>query len=125
MSKETGTIIAIGDIQTFANDFQKREVVLKTEENPQYPQEIPVEVLKNRFDILNGINVGDKVEFDLNLRGSEYNGRRYVNVQGWRLTVLEKGAGATITPKATSNPFPDAPVEPQAEEPDVEDDLPF
>ena len=127
MSKETGTIIKIGDIQEFKNDFQKREVVLKIEEDSGYPQEIPIEVIKNKFGILNGINVGDKVEFDLNLRGSEYNGRRYVNIQGWKLTVLTKGAGAAIAPQepatTTSNPFPDAPTDSLTEE--VPDDLPF
>ena len=54
-----GELIKKFDIETFASGFQKRSIVVRTEES--YPQEILVEFTKDRIDLLDAHNVGDKV----------------------------------------------------------------
>ena len=54
-----GTVKRISDIQTFASGFQKREMVLLTEE--QYPQPINIEFLQDKADLLNTLKEGDSV----------------------------------------------------------------
>ena len=44
-----GIIKKLGDVQTFASGFQKREMVIVTEE--QYPQPISIEFLKEKGDL--------------------------------------------------------------------------
>ncbi len=89
-----GTIKKISDIQTFASGFQKREMVILTEE--QYPQPINVEFLQDKVDLLNTYKEGDKVKVSINIRGREWTSPqgevRYFNsITGWRLEKVEGG----------------------------------
>lgn len=65
-----GTIKTIGDIQTFASGFQKREFVLVTEET--YPQPISIELLSQKVDIIEPFKVGDKAIVGINIQGREW-----------------------------------------------------
>lgn len=83
-----GTLKKIGEIQTFASGFQKREIVLVTEE--QYPQPILIELLSNNMDIVNNFKLNDRVKIGINIRGREWvnqNGSTiYFNtITGWRI----------------------------------------
>lgn len=87
-----GTIKKISDIQTFASGFQKREMVILTEE--QYPQPINVEFLQDKADLLNAYKEGDKVKVSINIRGREWTSPqgdvKYFNsITGWRLEKVE------------------------------------
>ena len=46
-----GIVKKLGEVQTFPSGFQKREMVVVTEE--QYPQPISIEFLKEKGDLLN------------------------------------------------------------------------
>lgn len=84
-----GKIKLIKDVQEFDSGFKKVEFVLTT--NEQYPQDVKFEVLKEegveRFLQYN--KVGDYVNVSFNIRGNEYNGNYYVNLQSWRVEKLE------------------------------------
>lgn len=84
-----GIIKKIGDLQTFESGFKKKEVLIET--LGQYPQLIPIDFVKDNTDKLNGISEGDEVEVQYNIRGNEYNGRHYVNLQGWAIKKSENG----------------------------------
>lgn len=101
----TGKIKLINETQTFDSGFTKREFVVTT--NEQYPQDIKCEVVKDKCEVLNSYNVGDNVTVGINLRGNEYNGRYFVNIQAWRIEKTES-----------------TPVSAPANE-EVVDDLPF
>lgn len=120
-----GTVKKITEVQTFASGFQKREMVLLTEE--QYPQPINIEFLQEKGDLLNQVKEGDKVKVGINLRGREWTSPqgevKYFNsIIGWRLEGVSGGdfneptqaAPAAGKPSQGSNVF---------EEED--DDLPF
>ncbi|MBW8362564.1 DUF3127 domain-containing protein [Chryseobacterium sp.] len=83
-----GTIKKISDIQTFASGFQKREMVILTEE--QYPQPINIEFLQEKGDLLNTFKEGEKVKVQINIRGREWTSPqgevKYFNsITGWRI----------------------------------------
>lgn len=98
-----GTLKSIGETQTFASGFQKKEIVLQTEE--QYPQPIAIELLQEKTNLLDGCAVGDKVKIGINLRGREWvspqGETKYFNsIVGWRAEKLE---AATSQPESDSD----------------------
>jgi len=102
--KITGKVKVIYDTATFDSGFQKREFVVTTSET--YPQDIKIEMIKDKCSLLDLYKVGSDVEVSINLRGSMYNDKYYVNVQGWKIEAINQ-------PIAEAQPV------------EVEDDLPF
>ena len=102
MSKE-GTIIAIDDVIKFDSGFTKREFVIKTTDDGDYPQDIKFELVKDKTSLVDKYNLGDKVTVHFNVRGREYNEKYYVNLVAWRLEGSE-AAVAQQAPAATSEP---------------------
>lgn len=97
-----GTVKRIGDIETFPSGFQKRELVIVTEE--QYPQPIAIEFLKNKGDLLNGLNDGDSITVSINIGGREWTSPqgdvKYFNsITGWK---IEKQASEKSEPKSSN-----------------------
>jgi single-strand DNA-binding protein len=89
----TGTIKKISDLQTFASGFEKRELVILTEE--QYPQPISIEFAKDKVDLLDPVKVGESVKVHINIRGREWTSPqgevKYFNsITGWRIESLGK-----------------------------------
>ena len=121
-----GKVKLIGEVQTFgSNGFRKRELVVTTEE--QYPQDLLVEFIQDKCDILNSYKVGESVKVDINLRGREWESPqgeiKYFNsIQGWRIEKLSsQEADANIPPVPPAEAF-----EPADDVNDNEpDDLPF
>jgi hypothetical protein len=108
-----------------SNGFKKREVVITTEE--QYPQDLLIEFIQDKCDLLNSYQVGQSVKVDINLRGREWESPqgeiKYFNsVQGWRIEKLFSENDDSIIP-----PVPPAEAFEPADEINKEepDDLPF
>lgn len=121
-----GKIIKIDDVQTFNSGFTKREFVVKTDEN--YPQDIKFELVKDKTSLIEKFQLGDDVKVSFDVRGSEWNGKYFVNLNAWRIESM--GAGATAAPSAPAAQGGSAPVAPppgDAFDPGdaAEDDLPF
>lgn len=112
MSEFKGTIIKIGEKQTFDSGFCKVEFVVK-EDTDQYPQEIKFDIVKDKADsFLQCNNMGDKVSVSYNLRGNEYNDKHYVSLQAWK---VESETPQEIRQNETF----------VADDDDDDDDLPF
>lgn len=87
-----GTIKLIGLTEQISQSFQKRDVVITTDE--QYPQHILVQFAQKNCDLLNTFQVGQQVVIDINLRGREWQNQQgqtqYFNtIQGWRIAPLQ------------------------------------
>lgn len=83
-----GRIIVLNDTETIgAKDFKKRLVVLETTET--YPQTIPVEFTQEKTTVLNSYKVGDLVKIGINIRGSEWKGRYFANINGWKIDKID------------------------------------
>ena len=121
-----GTLKKLFDQQDFPSGFYKRDFVVTTME--QYPQDIKFSALKEKSEQLGQYSEGDVVNVKFDLRGREYNGQYYVDLNAWR---IERGdsAGAEVAtgqePAAVSAaPMPPVPPMPAAAPAD-DDDLPF
>lgn len=117
----SGIIKKIGETQTFASGFQKREFVLLTTE--QYPQPINLELLSDKVDIIDAFKEGDVAEVGINIRGREWvspqGETKYFNsIVAWKITRpagQQPTSSNTAQPTANEKPFIG----------DEEDDLPF
>lgn len=120
-----GKIKWLDETKTYGNNgFRKREVVITTEE--QYPQQILIEFIQDKCELLNNYQVGQNVKIGINLRGREWTNpegeTKYFNsIQGWRIDALENDSSTEIPPMPTPTSF--EPAEGEANE--VDDDLPF
>lgn len=84
MYEAKGSMKWIGDTQSFASGFTKREFVITTAHD-KYPQDIKFEVVKDKCPILDQFAVGTEVTVSFDIRGNEYNGKYYVNLACWKL----------------------------------------
>ena len=80
----TGKIKLINDEQTYGS-FKKREFILTTQE--KYPQDLKLELYQDSCGAIDKYKVGDEVEVQFNLKGNEYKGKYYVNLQAWKLSA--------------------------------------
>ncbi|KRO87408.1 MAG: DUF3127 domain-containing protein [Bacteroidetes bacterium] len=122
----SGKLKLVNDTKEFgSNGFRKREVVVTTEE--QYPQDILVEFIQDKCDLLNSYKAGDSVKIDINLRGREWESPqkeiKYFNsIQGWRIEKLVSDSGTDEIPPVPPSEAFQAADEINENEPD---DLPF
>ena len=79
-----GKLIHVGEVeQVGQNAVDKRTIAVETEE--QYPQQIGIDLMKEKTTLIESNAVGRKVTVHVNLRGREYNGKYYVNLNGWKV----------------------------------------
>lgn len=128
-----GRVKMVGDIQTFgSNGFQKREIVVTTEE--QYPQHIIIEFIQDKCSLLDNIQIGQLVKISINLRGREWispqGETKYFNtLQGWRIETVQiqpvsNQGGSTPPPMPPMPPSQSFETTNDVQEGD-DDDLPF
>lgn len=95
-----------GETQEFGSKgFTKRQSVITTDE--KYPQDIAIDFVQDATDLLDPFEVGQSVKVAINLRGNEYNGKYYVNLQGWKIEALEGGTQTQQTPPQNNDADPD------------------
>ena len=120
----SGKVKLINETKEYgSNGFRKREIVLTTQE--QYPQNILVEFIQDRTNLLDTFNVGDFVKIDINLRGREWTNDKgeikYFNsIQGWRIEKVEDDFESQLPPLPTKE---DLNISESSE--NEPDDLPF
>jgi len=116
-----GKIILIGETETFgAKGFKKRQVVIETDS--KYPQTIPVDFTQDKTGLLDLYKLDDFVNISINVRGTKWNDKFYVNLDGWQIKK-------TDSEKTSSAFMPDREKVLETEMPQMgdeeEDDLPF
>lgn len=121
-----GKIHLINDIQSFASGFSKREFVVEVMDG-KFPQHIKFECVKEKTSLTDNCRVGDQVKVYFDIRGNEYNGRYFVNLNAWKLEKAGAGSGGAI-PGGSGPIYDDAPPSHLSEPPGgygQEDDIPF
>ena len=93
----------------------------------QYPQDIKFSALKEKSEQLGRYGEGDVINVKFDLRGREYNGNFYVDLNAWRIEGSDQpvaaGPEGAQAPAVSAAPMP--PVPPMAPAPASDDDLPF
>jgi len=108
-----GTVKVIADTMTFDSGFQKREIVITTQDD-KFPQDVKLEFIKDSVTKLDEFKEGDFVKIAFSIRGNEYNGKYYVNLSAFAIAHTKPEDAPAPTPVVTD--FGEA---------DGEDDLPF
>lgn len=123
MYEATGKLKVKFDTQTFPSGFTKREFVLTTgDEN--YPQDIKFELIKDKCSWLDNFEENQDVTVNFDIRGNEYKGKYYVNLNCWKIVGSNAGAksgGGSPAPTQASNV---GQAEPSPDDL-VNDDIPF
>jgi hypothetical protein len=101
----TGKIKLVQDLKTFDSGFTKREMVV-TVEDGKYPQEINIEFVQDKITLLDNLQVGQQVTVTFDIRGREYNGRYFNNLQGWK--VVAAGGDNAVAGDERSSTRPSA-----------------
>lgn len=105
--------------------FRAREFVIETEDG-QYPQMIKFQCVQDRTAIVDNVEEGEQIKVHFDLRGREWQGKYFTNLNAWRVEKMD--AGGTPPPPANEggafgSDFPKASDESPAVQAD--DDLPF
>lgn len=107
------------DVEKKSGTFQTREFVLLVETG-QYPNYIKFQLVQDRVDIIDSLEEGSPIKVYFDLRGREWQGKYFTNLQAWRI----EAAGTESKDKAApAGEFPAS--TPYAEESSSYDDLPF
>lgn len=124
-----GTVKVINEVQSFASGFSKREFVVEVEDG-KFPQSIKFECLKEKTTMIDDYSIGDAVKVFFDIRGNEYNGKYYVNLNAWKLERAGGGGGGGSSSKKAppAASYDDGP--PLSEPPggygqESDDDIPF
>ena len=118
----SGNIKWIDSVKTYgSNGFRKREFVVTT--NEQYPQNIIIEFVQDKCELLDSFEVNDIVKVNINLRGREWvnpeGETKYFNsIQGWRIEKTQNQTDSNLPP------IPDD-IDIKADDSSESDDLPF
>ncbi len=67
-----GIIHTIYETKHVSDKFTKREFVVETSDNPKYPQFILFQITGDKVSQLDGLNAGDEVRVDFQVRGREW-----------------------------------------------------
>jgi hypothetical protein len=85
------TIETINQTETFGSGFQKREFIGVDNSNPDYPQPIKFEAVKDNCQKLDNFNQGQEVDVEFNIRGNRWTNKEgkeiiFNSLQVWKIT---------------------------------------
>ena len=71
------------DTEAKTESFQAREFVISTDGN--YPQFVKFQLTQDRCQIIDNYNEGEKIKVHFDLRGREWQGKYFTNLNAWRV----------------------------------------
>ena len=111
------------DTENKTDTFQAREFVIEVESG-NYPQFVKFQLTQDRCALVDNHNEGEVIKVHFDLRGREWNGKYFTNLNAWRIEkTATQQAPVNEAPKEELT-FPSASDEPSADF-DTNDDLPF
>jgi single-strand DNA-binding protein len=78
-----GKIKAIFPTEQKTDTFKTRDFVVETEGD--YPQMVKFQINQDKCNILDNFKEGQEVEVSFNLRGREWNGKYFTNLEAWKV----------------------------------------
>ena len=119
----------IFDTEQKSASFQAREFVIEVADG-QYPQMVKFQLVQDKCALVDDYSEGDNIEVEFDLRGREWNGKYFTNLQAWRITRAGEGTGESGGGSGGQSQAPRAPaaapVAPSSSaKADFDDDIPF
>jgi len=87
----TGEVFEVFPTKQVTDKFCKREFVVKTSDNADYPEFLPIEVIQDKCGHLDYIQKGDKVDVSVNIKGRPWTNpktkeeRYFLSLQAWKI----------------------------------------
>lgn len=80
------------------NGFKKRSLIIQTKE--EYPQDISVDFVQAKVDLLDSIKQDDTVSIMINIRGNKWTNPKgkikyFTSIQGWKINKTYVGEKTT------------------------------
>lgn len=119
--KAEGKIEKIFDSETKGASFQVRQFVIEVTEG-QYPQMVAFQLVQDKCTLIDDYAEGDSVEVEFDLRGREWNGKYFTNLQAWRIS--KAGESGDESRQTGSQSVGEKRPEPEVNS-DFDDDIPF
>lgn len=107
-----GNLHKIYEVESKSASFQTREFVLTTD--GQYPQYVKFQAVQDRTAIMDGYKEGDRVKVFFDLRGREWQGKYFTNLNAWKMERVTAAKGMDAEIEKGSN-FPPGNFEPFSE----------
>ncbi len=122
-----GTLHKKFETENKTGSFQAREFVIEIQSG-NYPQMVKFQLVQDKCALLDKFEEGDQLKVYFDLRGREWSGKYFTNLNAWRVEKMNAEETVnSVAPNpmpAQTAPFPAANDEPTTT-PGFEDDLPF
>jgi hypothetical protein len=83
-----GSIVSIGETQSFGK-FSKREFIIQTED--KFPEKLKMEFINENVEVLDRYCEGEMVTVAFITKGSEYQGKYFVNLRAIAICEIVEG----------------------------------
>lgn len=95
----SGKVHRVSETKVMSERFSKREFIVVLDPDSKYPQYVQLEASGDRCSLLDGINVGDEVKVDFNLRGREWKSpagevKYFTTISAWKLVATKRAVVA-------------------------------
>ncbi|MFT4729027.1 MAG: single-strand DNA-binding protein [Granulosicoccus sp.] len=124
--KAEGKVEKIFDSETKGASFQVRQFVIEVSDG-QYPQMVAFQLVQDKCTLIDDYSEGDMIEVEFDLRGREWNGKYFTNLQAWRIGRVGEGGSQGGSNESPSQPPAQKTAAPAAAavSNDFDDDIPF
>ncbi|MEY3369039.1 MAG: hypothetical protein RI973_2194 [Bacteroidota bacterium] len=115
-----GKLIKKYDVEQRTSTFQSREFVIEVPDG-SYSQYVKFQLVQERCSMIDNYEEGSMIKVSFDLRGREWQGKFFTNLNAWRIEMAGGGAGNAAKATIQDSDFPTAKDEPAVSG----DDLPF
>lgn len=119
----TGKLHKVFDTEQKTDTFKVRDFVVETD--GEYPQMVKFQCSQDRCGVVDQFSEGDVVKVSFDLRGREWQGKYFTNLNAWRVEGVQQNQANDEHNQAPPEIDYSKQEKPLSESEDFEDDLPF
>ncbi len=95
-----GVLHKVFDTEQKSDTFRTREFVIEVNDG-KYPQMVKFQLTQDKCEAIDGFQEGNVVTVHFNLRGREWNGKYFTNLDAWRIESAAGGRDDDAPPPHT------------------------
>ena len=119
--KATGRLHKVFDTEQKSATFSVRDFVIETADD-KLPQMVKFQLTQDKCALVDDYSEGDDITVEFDLRGREWNGKYFTNLNAWRIGPADAQASEPSDFAAAGGAPAPAPA-PMVD--DLDDDIPF
>jgi hypothetical protein len=98
-----GKLHKVFDTEQKSANFRAREFVIEVADG-KYPQMVKFQLTQDKCELIDNHNEGEDLTVHFDLRGREWNGRYFTNLNAWRIEAATSNAGESASQPAAAAP---------------------